>query len=755
MGSTRLCRYRWNDYIAHGCYSEADIPAFAQGAVVIIIVFLLFAVAASAQPTWQLLTYEWRAADLHTACIPSATDVLFAGEHGTIVRYDVILQRSEKVRGSRWDAELHGMVITRAGIVVGVGDDGTVVRSADGGTTWSTNVIDRTTNFLCATVMPETGQIMAAGTGGVLYRSLDGVEWGRSTMPSTRPRAIQAAGGHTLFVLDEWGMVYRSDDEGATWQSPVTLKQGIYCTMSARGRSVVIGGVGTMATSDDGGRTFRQDSTFYYLSMTGIGHVSDSVVVATAWRKDVWYPVHLLSRDGGVTWRKSKSFDLLAGPVVVSPDYPRAVICGDDGVYRVARSLTIDDMTFDMSGFGRGPSTNGLPGAGFSRIVARNRERLLCVRGYTDLVRSQDSGITFQPLLSTGGNRILDVAEAGTRTIVCAGDSTWTVKEGNRTYGKSAARLWTSRDDGRTWTVQRWSSSRAASMTVSEHGVVHVAAYGFRLRSDDGGMTFDSLAGPISSMSIATSIPGLLVLAGTSFATSTDDGRTWDTTALPQGMWFANGCTILAGDDIRIVGTHTEPGRYVTAMWKTSDKGKTWTEEWRVPAGWTYFSANGLDASDDRHIAIFGSGPAVAYTADGGRTWRWLSYELQSYYPVATADWADGDHLLVPSGRDIYEVDCSPSASSAPPSPIDDISRSLPSCIPNPAGDHTTITIPGGIRWVAITDMQGVDVRDRTGIDMEAATARLHTRNLPNGVYAVVCGDERGNTHSTRLVILH
>lgn len=721
----------------------------------IIIVFLLFAVAASAQPTWQLLTYEWRAADLHTACIPSATDVLFAGEHGTIVRYDVILQRSEKVRGSRWDAELHGMVITRAGIVVGVGDDGTVVRSADGGTTWSTNVIDRTTNFLCATVMPETGQIMAAGTGGVLYRSLDGVEWGRSTMPSTRPRAIQAAGGHTVFVLDEWGMVYRSDDEGATWQSPVTLKQGIYCTMSARGRSVVIGGVGAMATSDDGGRTFRQDSTFYYLSMTGIGHVSDSVVVATAWRKDVWYPVHLLSRDGGVTWRKSKSFDLLAGPVVVSPDYPRAVICGDDGVYRVARSLTIDDMTFDMSGFGRGPSTNGLPSAGFSRIVARNRERLLCVRGYTDLVRSQDSGITFQPLLSTGGNRILDVAEAGTRTIVCAGDSTWTVKEGNRTYGKSAARLWTSQDDGRTWTVQRWSSSRAASMTVSEHGVVHVAAYGFRLRSDDGGMTFDSLAGPISSMSIATSIPGLLVLAGTSFATSTDDGRTWDTTALPQGMWFANGCTILAHDDIRIVGTHTEPGRYVTAMWKTSDKGKTWTEEWRVPAGWMYFSANGLDASDDRHIAIFGSGPAVAYTADGGRTWRWLSYELQSYYPVATADWADGDHLLVPSGRDIYEVDCSPSASSAPPSPIDDISRSLPSCIPNPAGDRTTITIPGGIRWVAITDMQGVDVRDRTGIDMEATTARLHTRNLPNGVYAVVCGDERGNTHSTRLVILH
>lgn len=721
----------------------------------IIIVFLLFAVAASAQPTWQLLTYEWRAADLHTACIPSATDVLFAGEHGTIVRYDVILQRSEKVRGSRWDAELHGIVITRAGIVVGVGDDGTVVRSADGGTTWSTNVIDRTTNFLCATVMPETGQIMAAGTGGVLYRSLDGVEWGRSTMPSTRPRAIQAAGGHTVFVLDEWGMVYRSDDEGATWQAPVTLKQGIYCTMSARGRSVVVGGVGTMATSDDGGRTFRQDSTFYYLSMTGLGHVSDSVVVATAWRKDVWYPVHLLSRDGGMTWRKSKSFDLLAGPVVVSPDYPRAVICGDDGVYRVARSLTIDDMTFDMSGFGRGPSTNGLPGAGFSRIVARNRERLLCVRGYTDLVRSQDSGITFQSLLSTDGNRILDVAEAGTRTIVCAGDSTWTVKEGNRTYGKSAARLWVSQDDGRTWTVQRWSSSRATSMTVSDRGVVHVAAYGFRLRSDDGGMTFDSLAGPISSMSIATSIPGLLVLAGTSFATSTDDGRTWDTTALPQGMWFANGCTILAHDDIRIVGTHTEPGRYVTAMWKTSDRGKTWTEEWRVPAGWTYFSANGLDASDDRHIAIFGSGPAVAYTADGGRTWRWLSYELQSYYPVATADWADGDHLLVPSGRDIYEVDCSPSASSAPPSPIDDMSKPLLSCVPNPAGDRTTITIPGGIRWVAITDMQGVDVRDRTGIDMEATTARLHTRNLPNGVYAVVCGDERGNTHSTRLVILH
>lgn len=721
----------------------------------IIIVFLLFTVAVSAQPTWQLLTYEWRAADLHTACIPSATDVLFAGEHGTIVRYDVILQRSEKVRGSRWDAELHGMVIAGAGVIVGVGDGGTIVRSTDGGTTWSTNVLDRTTNLLCAAVMPETGQILAAGSGGILYRSVDGVEWGRSTMPSTRPRAILAAGGHTVLVLDEWGMVHRSDDEGTTWQSPVTLKQGTYCSMSMHGRSVVVGGVGTMATSDDGGMTFRQDSTFYYLSVTGIGHMNDSVVVATAWRKDVWYPVHLLSRDGGTTWRKSKSFDLLAGPIVVSPDQPRAVICGDDGVYRVARSLTIDDMTFDMSGFGRGPSTNGLPGAGFSRIVAQNREHLLCVRGYTDLVRSQDSGITFQSLLSTGDNRILDAAETGARTIVCAGDSNWTVKEGNRTYGKSAARLWTSQDDGRTWTVHRWTSSRATSMTVSEHGVVHIAAYGFRLRSDDGGRTFDSLAGPIASMSIATSTPGLLVLAGTSFATSTDDGTTWDTTALPQGMWFANGCRILAHDDIRIVGTHTEPGRYVTAMWKTSDKGKTWTEEWRVPASWTYFSANGLDASDDQHIAIYGSGPAVAYTADGGTTWNWLSYELQSYLPVATADWADGDHLLVPSGRDIYEVDCSPSASSTPPSSIDDIPGPMMSCIPNPAGVYTTITVPEGIRWIAVTDMQGVDVGERMDIDMEAMTARLHTMSLPNGIYTVVCGDEHGSTHSARLVILH
>lgn len=722
----------------------------------IIIVFLLFAVAASAQPTWQLLTYEWRAADLHTACIPSATDVLFAGEHGTVVRYDVILQRSVKVRGSRWDPDLHGMVIARGGIIVGVGDDGTVVRSTDGGTTWSTSVLEKKTNFLCAAVMPETGQIMAAGTGGVLYRSVDGVEWGRSTMPSTRPRAIGAAGGHTLLLLDELGMVYRSDDEGTTWQPPVTLKQGTtYCSMSVRGRSVVVGGIGAMATSDDGGLTFRQDSTFYYLSVTGIGHMNDSVVVATAWRKDVWYPVHLLSRDGGTTWRKSKSFDLLAGPVVVSPDYPRAVICGDDGVYRVARSLTVDDMTFDMSGFGRGPSTNGLPSAGFSRIVARNRERLLCVRGYTDLVRSQDSGITFQSLLSTGDNRILDVVETGTRTIICAGDSSWTVKEGNRTYGKSAARLWTSQDDGRTWAVHRWSSSRAASMTVSERGVVHVAAYGFRMRSDDGGATFDSLAGPIGSMSIATSSPGLLVLAGTSFATSTDDGTTWDTTALPQGMWFANGCRILAHDDIRIVGTHTEPGRYVTAMWKTSDKGKTWSEEWRVPSSWTYFTANGLDASDDRHIAIYGSGPAVAYTADGGTTWSWLSYELQSYYPVATAEWADGDHLLVPSGRDIYEVDCSPSASSAPPSQIDDASGAVLSCIPNPAGDQTTITAPAGIRWIAITDMQGMDVQDRARIGMDGGVVRLLTTDLPNGVYAIACGDEHGDVHSVRLVVLH
>lgn len=124
-------------------------------------------------------------------------------------------QRSHSADGVTWsystgaDAIKSSQLAVGAGVVVGV-DGAAVVRSLDGGTTWS----------MAATLdSPGDGLVFAQGhftllANGAVFTSTDGAQWTKHASPNARPSAL--AFGHGTYVAvraHEW---QRSTD-GVAW----------------------------------------------------------------------------------------------------------------------------------------------------------------------------------------------------------------------------------------------------------------------------------------------------------------------------------------------------------------------------------------------------------------------------------------------------------------------------------------------------------------------------------------------------------
>ncbi|MDP2364716.1 MAG: hypothetical protein Q8M94_13225, partial [Ignavibacteria bacterium] len=63
--------------------------------------------------------------------------------------------------------------------------DGTIAKTADGGTTWTTTSVTGAA-FRSVTNVPGTGNYLAVGTGGICYSSPDGINWSPAATGSTQ-----------------------------------------------------------------------------------------------------------------------------------------------------------------------------------------------------------------------------------------------------------------------------------------------------------------------------------------------------------------------------------------------------------------------------------------------------------------------------------------------------------------------------------------------------------------------------------------
>lgn len=107
-------------------------------------------------------------------------------------------------------------------IIYAAGEDGAVLRSADGGLDWSAVDLPLAAEGpLALSVVPQTHGLLAASRGGHLFRSQDGKTWHMAPRnglsPVLQTLAVDPAAPGVLYGFSSQGEMWRSRDDGFLW----------------------------------------------------------------------------------------------------------------------------------------------------------------------------------------------------------------------------------------------------------------------------------------------------------------------------------------------------------------------------------------------------------------------------------------------------------------------------------------------------------------------------------------------------------
>jgi photosystem II stability/assembly factor-like uncharacterized protein len=210
--------------------------------------------------TWQLAAAPTRAT-LTGVCFPD-------GRNGWAVGHDAIILHSED-GGLTWAAQYQGpdlqvsfldvcFLDAQTGFVAGA--YGQFLATTDGGRTWTPRRVIEEDYFLNRITLGPAGTLYLAGEHGTLLRSADrGATW----IPIPTPYdgsfyGILPLGPKTLLAHGLRGRLYRTEDDGDTWQLVSTEQRGLWATtVRLRSGVIVVAGQSRLfAVSRDVGRSF-------------------------------------------------------------------------------------------------------------------------------------------------------------------------------------------------------------------------------------------------------------------------------------------------------------------------------------------------------------------------------------------------------------------------------------------------------------------------------------------------------------------
>ncbi len=209
-------------------------------------------------------------ANLNAANLFGDHSVILAGDAGTVLR--------STDDGATWNitsvttGNITGMSITAGGILWMCADDGSLLKSIDGGTDWmpqpgfagiplgSCQFRDDLHGWLL-------GGAAGGGPGSVAYRTIDGGgSWTPAALPSEHAMVrLFFPSDSEGFAIGDSGTIVRTTDAGESW---TTLETGTGtdlhdCFFSGPLAGWVVGDSGIILTTGDGGETWAQarDST--------------------------------------------------------------------------------------------------------------------------------------------------------------------------------------------------------------------------------------------------------------------------------------------------------------------------------------------------------------------------------------------------------------------------------------------------------------------------------------------------------------
>lgn len=188
-----------------------------------------------------------------------------------------------------------------------VGDNGTILKTEDGGDNWTKQISAITNNFY-GVYFINSNEGIAIGDNGIIIRTVNGgTTWDEnvSVTPQTTNalRSIQFE-GNTGWIVGDGGVIYRSTDKGVTW---IALNSGVtsdLLDLSFISNQIgwVCGKGGLIIHTIDGGDTWTAQVSGVTKDLHGISFVN----TISGWSAGDSGTI-IATNDGGVNWRAETS----------------------------------------------------------------------------------------------------------------------------------------------------------------------------------------------------------------------------------------------------------------------------------------------------------------------------------------------------------------------------------------------------------------------------------------------------------------
>lgn len=430
------------------------------------------------------------------------------------------------------------------GALLAVGREGIILRSDDGGKSWSPVPYEnRDSSDLLHVLTARDGTLVALGGARPLLSTDGGKHWSpaatslESNAPPDPAADAVAVAGSSMLMAAKGGAILRSDN-GASWSQVIggTTTQSIFhIAVGANQVLVAVGSGGTIMRSADGGRSWTvvQNSgtrawLWHVIAQAGgpwVAVGSEGTVV--------------LSYDGGVSWsapKKSGTDNELRHIIAGTVPGTLIAVGTNDTIVRSSNGGENWDLVVD--------SRTKSP---LRRVIA-HQGVLIAVGDQGTVIRSKDNGATWLPAENSGTPENLERLVAASDGVLIACGNLGTIVR--------------STDRGMNWSAASSVTPNSLNEIVSAPGGV-VLAFGRHpmgdnmiVRSADSGLTWSPVTSRLIRLTNVTNVvaqpDGALISVGASIMRSVDAGANW--AKAPSDIAFPTLNAAVALPDGRVAG---------------------------------------------------------------------------------------------------------------------------------------------------------------------------------------------------------
>lgn len=436
-----------------------------------------------------------------------------------------------------------------------IGSFGTIVKTLDGGLSWSIQVAGGADWFGDIVAIDANTAWAVGAKGTIIKTSNGGASWVKQNSgTSVDLHSIASVGATTAWAVGDGGTILGTQDGGASWTQLGSLTTRALFAVTAWDANTVwaVGMWGVIVKSTDGGVSWMQQTSGTEQNLISVAAVNAGTAWAVGWRGTI-----LKTVDGGANWKAQPSgttYERLnsimavdantawvagsSGTILKTADGGRAWTAHASGTSQSLFSIIAFDTkaiwTMQQNGtllksFDGGEvwvaQTGGIAQTLFS-ITAVDGSVAWAAGENGGLLKTTNGGLTWNPQTSGTRQTLQSIAAANANTA-------WVV-------GKNGTILKTT-DGGSHWVIQNARTTLDLySISVVDVNVAWAAgAGGIVLRTTDGGATwvqrtlgdsgrFSSISAVNANVAWATGDSGRI-------QKTTDGGANWASQIPPTG----------------------------------------------------------------------------------------------------------------------------------------------------------------------------------------------------------------------------